>query len=118
MEEFVNLYEPRMEQFLQALERIEAESDSKKMPLGVPRLSKRMRNSWESKRFWFNYAARKGFDIDALYWGALHDEDNSDADLLDDDIRTQMEPFGEMKMEDLKAYKEDYAAYLSRRDGE
>jgi hypothetical protein len=70
-----------------------------------------MRDSWRSGRFWFNYAARKSFDVDTVYWATLHD-DSTSAELLDD-VRADMEPFIQMKMEQLKAYKEECAARFS-----
>lgn len=65
MEEFRDLYERRMQQFLQALELVEGMPGGQKLP--EPRLSARMRDSWKSGRFWFNYAARKSFELDAIY---------------------------------------------------
>jgi hypothetical protein len=37
-------------------------------------LSVQMRDSWATGRFWFDYGTRKRFDIDAVYWSALHKE--------------------------------------------
>jgi hypothetical protein len=34
---------------------------------GQPSLSSRMRDSWRTGRFWFDYAARKSFDVDTIY---------------------------------------------------
>ncbi|KAJ5544676.1 hypothetical protein N7535_006936 [Penicillium sp. DV-2018c] len=59
MEEFLTLYEPRMEQFLRALEQVEIEMASEVKQAGGPSLSTRMRDSWRTGRFWFDYAARK-----------------------------------------------------------
>lgn len=75
---------------------------------GVPYLSTRMRDSWRTKRFWFNYGIRKSFDIDAIYWAALHDG-SVDVDTLDNETRTEMELIKQMKVEQLKAYNEDCA---------
>lgn len=112
MEDFLTLYEPRMEQFLRALEQVEVESRSGGQS-GKPHLSTLMRDSWETGRFWFDYAARKSFDVDAVYWAALH-EDGADNELLGDETRAEMEPFIQMKMEQLKAYKEECTAFLSK----
>lgn len=64
-----------MEQFLQALERVEEKSAAGGVEqLGKElRLSTRMRDSWKTGRFWFNYAARTCLDMDDIYWHALHD---------------------------------------------
>ena len=117
MEEFLTRYEPRMEQFLRALERVEARSGSKRKQARGPRLSTRMRDSWRTGRFWFNYGIRKSFDIDAVYWAALHDG-RVGVDSLDNEARTEMESMRQMKMEQLKAYKEECAARFSKRDRE
>ncbi|CAG8141162.1 unnamed protein product [Penicillium nalgiovense] len=76
-----------------------------KQPSG-PSLSARMRDSWRTGRFWFDYAARKSFDIDTIYWTALHN-DGAGVELLDDKARTEMEPFTQIKMEQLKTYKKE-----------
>lgn len=61
MDEFLALYEPRMEQFLRALEQVESEMALEgKQRVGLS-LSTRMRDSWRTGRFWFDYAARKSF---------------------------------------------------------
>ncbi|KAH7317227.1 hypothetical protein BKA65DRAFT_515597 [Rhexocercosporidium sp. MPI-PUGE-AT-0058] len=114
MEEFLACYEPRMEQFLRALERMEEESAFKKRPSG-PSLSTRMRDPWRTGRFWFNYAARKSFEVDVIYWAALHD-DGAGVELLDDKARAEMELLTEKKMEQLKAYKEECTARFSLKE--
>lgn len=112
MEEFVGLYEPRLEQFLQALERVEEESTLMSRQTSEPRLSTRMRSSWKTGRFWFNYAARKSFEVDTIYWAALHDGD-AGAELLDEKTRAEMESFTQIKMEQLRAYEEECTARFS-----
>jgi hypothetical protein len=112
MEEFLTLYEPRMEQFLRALERVEIEMALEAKQPGGPSLSARMRDSWRTGRFWFDYAARKSFDVDTIYWAALHN-DGAGVELLDDKARAEMEPFTQIKMEQLKAYKEECTARFS-----
>jgi len=76
-----------------------------------------MRDSWKTGRFWFNYAARKSLDVDAVYWNALH-EDGACIELLDEETRAEMEPFTRMKMQQLKAYREECAARFSRKEFE
>ncbi|KAL8939465.1 MAG: hypothetical protein Q9211_002734 [Gyalolechia sp. 1 TL-2023] len=109
MEEFLTRYKPRMEQFLRALERVEAISEVKRKPTGGPRLSTRMRDSWSTGRFWFDYGIRKSFDVDAVYWAGLH-TDNAGVNWLEDETLAEMESIEQMKMEQLKAYKEECAA--------
>ncbi|KAF2757169.1 phosphotransferase enzyme family protein-like protein [Pseudovirgaria hyperparasitica] len=109
MEEFMARYGPRLEQFLRALERVERKGSEEK---GVerdgtlPLLSERMRESWATGRFWFDYGIRKSFDVDAVYWAALHKEGDDDDDVLgDESMRAEMERFVDVKMEQLEAYK-------------
>lgn len=71
MEDFLRCFEPGKNQFIRAMERAEARS---LLPAGEPRLSTQMRESWESRRFWFNLASRCSFDVDDFYWQALHKE--------------------------------------------
>lgn len=113
MEEFLARYEPRMEQFLRTLERLEAKSGSREMQPRGPHLSTRMRDSWTTRRFWFDYGIRKSFDVDAVYWAALHDG-SAGIDSLDDEARAEMESMKQMKMEQLKAYKEECVTRFSR----
>jgi hypothetical protein len=112
MKEFLACYVPRMEQFLRALERVETKLTSTKEQSEELRLSARMRDSWKTGRFWFNYAARKSLDVDAVYWNALH-KDGAGIELLNEETRAEMEPFTQMKMKQLKAYREQYAARFS-----
>ncbi|KAF1812898.1 hypothetical protein P152DRAFT_466235 [Eremomyces bilateralis CBS 781.70] len=82
-DEFLGLYEPRMEQFLKALEWEEGELGLRRNPVGGSLLSVRMCDSWRIGRFWFDYAARKSFKVDSIYWVALHHE-AADLELLHD----------------------------------
>ncbi|KAJ4348506.1 uncharacterized protein N0V89_009883 [Didymosphaeria variabile] len=100
MEEFLIRYEPRLEQFLRALQQIEAKANLKGESSGPP-LSARMRESWKTKRFWFNYGIRKSFDVDAVYWAALHEDGD---DVLDEGSKEEMRKLVDLKMEQLKAY--------------
>lgn len=63
-----------------------------------------MRDSWRTGRFWFDYAARKSFDVNIIYWAALH-KDKPGIELLDDAAYAEMEQFTQVKMEQLKEYK-------------
>ncbi|KAH6636446.1 hypothetical protein F5144DRAFT_488055 [Chaetomium tenue] len=123
---FLERYVPRMEQFLKALERVEAKGEgggggevgrdgSVVMAMGGGgdcgrRLSARMRESWETGQFWFDYAARTSLDIDDIYWAALHDNevDGDGIDGLDAATRAEMEELVKLKMEQRRAYNEAY----------
>ncbi|KAK7407892.1 hypothetical protein QQX98_009951 [Neonectria punicea] len=88
-EEFVTAYEPRLEQFLQAMRRAEG---SRGTPHNEEPLSSLIRDSWATKRFWFNYAARKPFIIEALFDNRLN-EGSAGVELMDEEIRTRLELF-------------------------
>lgn len=67
MNKFLALYKPRMTQFLRALEQMEKEISLESKQSSGPRLSTQIHDSWRTGRFWFNYAARKSFDVDIIY---------------------------------------------------
>lgn len=103
MEEFLVSYVPRMEQFLKALERVEKKTNLESSP-SDPLFSDWMRDSWATGRFWFDYGIRKSFDIDAVYWAALHKEGD---DVLDREMEEEMKNFVDLKMDQLRAYDEE-----------
>ncbi|KAK8016901.1 hypothetical protein PG993_015090 [Apiospora rasikravindrae] len=89
---FLDLFEPRKVQYIRAMERAEAASPSPPpKPTGVgkegrPRLlplSARVRESWDSGRFWFNLATRSCRDADDIYWRFLH-RDGRGVSILDE----------------------------------
>ncbi|KAI8271284.1 phosphotransferase enzyme family protein [Colletotrichum sp. SAR11_239] len=100
MEEFLNLFIPRKDQFIRAVERVEAQSGIR---TGNDRLSVRMRESWDSGRFWFNLASRYCFDIDEIYWEKLHSEGMGEA-MLDPETVKEKDMFINMKMDQFKQY--------------
>lgn len=103
LEEFVAAYEPRLEHFLQVMERVEG---ARCGGGGAQPFSKLMRESWDTKRFWFNYAARKPFDVEAFFDKYLN-ESNSGIGSLDEHEREGLEPFVKMKMKQLRAYDDE-----------
>ncbi|OAQ60737.1 phosphotransferase enzyme family domain-containing protein [Pochonia chlamydosporia 170] len=107
LEEFNSLYELRMEQFLQALEEVESTSCTGKQL--EPPLSARMRDSWANGRFWFNYAMRKSFELDSIYWAVLHEKDTEHGQ----EEYPEMEKFIATKMEQLEKYRKECAARSS-----
>ncbi|UNI22779.1 hypothetical protein JDV02_008635 [Purpureocillium takamizusanense] len=101
-EKFLNNFVPRMKQFIRAVERAEASSPSTEQPC----LSARMRDSWDTGRFWFNYAARRSMDVDVVYWSVLHKEYGS-CEMLDKKTRDEMDEVVQMKMKQLQAYQQE-----------
>jgi len=106
MEDFEALYVPRLEQFLRAMARVEAkqiEGHSRE----IVSLADRMRDSWTSKRFWFNYGIRKGWDVDVVYWSALHEPGD---EKLSENLEEEMSSIVEKKMEQLATYEAECEA--------
>jgi hypothetical protein len=116
MEEFHELYVPRMQQFLRAMERREevakekGEDTKQNSALPGPKLSTLMREAWDSGRFWFNIAARKTMDVDVIYWGLLH-EQNYGKDATVEDLNqsesSERESFVRFKMEQVGVYTDE-----------
>jgi hypothetical protein len=104
VEDWVKAYEPRLQHFLQVMERVEeARGD---LSDGRTPLSGLMRESWDTKRFWFNYAARKPFDVEPLFEICI-DKGSIGVESLDEETRAGLEPFVEMKMAQLKAHDDE-----------
>ena len=111
IEAWTSEYERRLQTWLSAIE--EAEQD---MAPGSLLLSGYMRESWETGRFWLNYAARKSWAFDSIYWKYLDEKFFGERDkdiptqelwktrvhLLTEAERAAMEPLVEIKMEESK----------------
>ncbi len=65
--------------------------------------SARMRDSWDSGRFWFNLASRNSVDVDQIYWQILHKEGLGEAMLVTATFAGK-EEFLERKEVQFKAY--------------
>lgn len=109
--EWAHEYGRRLETWLSALR--EAESE---MEPGSFLLSTYMRDSWETGRFWLNYAAQSSWGFDSIYWRYLdepffgvRDKDvpteqvwRTRIHLLTDEEREAMEPLVQIKMAESK----------------
>ena len=62
-----------------------------------------MRESWDTGRFWFNYASRKSLDIDVNYLGMLHKDGTV---RLDEGTLAKMRELVRGNMQHLAAYEE------------
>ncbi|KAH8645405.1 hypothetical protein BX600DRAFT_478086 [Xylariales sp. PMI_506] len=108
--EWSKAYEPQLETWLKAMK---DQEDGAVFLDGLP-LSAHMRESWETGRFWLNYAARKSWAFDAVFWTFLderffgpRDLEVSDKDLwktrlhlLSPEEQQSMEPFVKRKMDE------------------
>lgn len=80
IDDWTENYDVRLKTWLRAMEKAENEKtenektevkvkDKPEMP--STKLSKHMRESWETGRFWLNYAARKSWAFDSIFWKYL-----------------------------------------------
>ncbi|KAH6717481.1 hypothetical protein BKA61DRAFT_642544 [Leptodontidium sp. MPI-SDFR-AT-0119] len=104
-------YERRLKTWLLAMEEVEND-----MSPDALLLSAYMRESWDTGRFWLNYAARKSWAFDTIYWKYLDERffaarggDISSekrwkprVHLLSEEERAAMESFVHEKMEEAK----------------
>ena len=111
IDNWASVYERRLQTWILATE--EAEQD---MAPGFLLLSAYMRESWVTGRLWLNYAARKSWAFDTLYWKYLderffgeREEDipaqevwKTRVQLLNQDERDAMESLVQTKMEESK----------------
>ncbi|KAK0115602.1 hypothetical protein ONS95_000125 [Cadophora gregata] len=128
IEDWCRVYEVRLRTWLEAVERAEREvlmgfegDDGDDGNGALPFvLSKCMRESWETGRFWVGYAARNSWAFDTVFWMFLDerffgardgvgDGEGSEDELwkarvhlLSEEEREGMERFVEWKMEDKK----------------
>jgi hypothetical protein len=101
LQKFLALFEPRKEQFLRAMERAEARMSR----ASGPRLSARMRESWDSGRFWFNLASRSSFHLDEIYWKVLSKR-RVGGPVVDWEMVDTGHRFVKLKMEQYEQWKE------------
>ena len=116
--DWVKTYEIRLETWLSAMKEAEeiAGSESRSTEFS---LSAYMRESWETGRFWLNYAGRKSWAFDIIFWKYLDEkffgqrEDSIEKNdlwktrvhLLSKNARDAMELFVERKLEEIKERK-------------
>ncbi|KAH7363556.1 hypothetical protein B0T11DRAFT_282791 [Plectosphaerella cucumerina] len=112
VDEWNKTYGPQLEMWLRA---VEEQEEGATFLDGVP-LSAHMRESWVTGRFWLNYAARKSWAFDAVFWNFLDerffgardsgvpDEElwKTRLELLSREEQQAMEPFVRRKMEESK----------------
>lgn len=114
IDDWSKIYETRLTTWISAIEKAEKDVESTSNSLPSP-LSKYMRESWETGRFWLSYAARKSWAFDTIFWKYLderffgeradvpkHELWKTRVHLLGEKERSAMEPFVERKMEEGK----------------
>ncbi|RSM04652.1 hypothetical protein CDV31_009976 [Fusarium ambrosium] len=112
IDDWASIYDLRLKTWLLAMEEAECISTDK-LPF---KLSSYMRESWLSGRFWLNYASRKSWAFDAIYWKYLDErffgprEANASEDqfwktrvhLLGEEGRRNMDIVVQRKMDEAK----------------
>ncbi|TVY24315.1 hypothetical protein LHYA1_G007922 [Lachnellula hyalina] len=110
IEEWSRAYEPLLKIWLETMEEKEQGAEF----LHAQPLSVHMQESWKMGRFWLNYAARKSWAFDAVFWTYLDERffGERDREVLDKDLwkirlhllseeeRWAMEPFVQQKMDE------------------
>jgi hypothetical protein len=113
IDDWRKVYDMRLKTWLLAMKQAEESIGPNSLPFV---LSTYMRESWETGRFWLNYAARKSWAFDTIFWKYLDERffGNRGRDvpkpdlwrtrvhLLSDKEREAMEPFVKRKIEDSK----------------
>ena len=112
IEDWARLYEIHLATWLSAMKQAESEINLDDVPFS---LSTHMRESWETGRFWLNYAAKKSWAFDSIFWkflderffGARSETAKDDLwktriHMLSKEERDAMEVFVERKMEESK----------------
>jgi aminoglycoside phosphotransferase (APT) family kinase protein len=110
---WTKVYDIRLQTWFSAMEKVEKDIGSEMLPFF---LSTHMRESWETGRFWLNYAAKNSWAFDTVFWKYLDEKffGTREEDIPKDDLwrtrvnllsekeRAAMETFVEWKMEDKK----------------
>ncbi|KAI8238937.1 phosphotransferase enzyme family protein [Colletotrichum sp. SAR 10_96] len=110
---FLETYQPYLDQFLAAMRKVEQ--------LGwfedaQPALSVAMRESWETKRCWFNYAAHHADQVDAIYWAVLRNSHSGSANRLglSTAVESGMEKYVEHTKSQIVAFEREWQDVVSK----
>ena len=71
LDDWIRTYEPCLETFLRVLQQREQDAVSQGILKENQTLSDHMKQSWETGDFWVNYAARKSWAFDMIYWAKI-----------------------------------------------
>ena len=113
IDDWTKVYDVRLKTWLRAIEKAEESMEPKSKGFT---LSTYMRERWETGRFWLNYAARKSWAFDTIFWKYLDERffGSREGDIAKQDLwktrvhllskreRSVMESFVERKMEESK----------------
>jgi hypothetical protein len=68
IEDWSKVYQPRLDTFLRVLREREQAAIGRGTLKAENVLSSRMRENWDSGQFWIDYAARRSWAFDAIFW--------------------------------------------------
>lgn len=106
LDDWTKTYEGRLPVFLDVLQEQEDDALRRGVLLEPQRLAEHMRRSWETGDFWVNYAARRSFAFDMIYWTKIDKRFLGDGgiedrlQLLTDAERAEMGGFIDRKMKE------------------
>jgi hypothetical protein len=108
VDEWSKAYEPPLKIWLAAMEDQEQEEGGARAAFvdGRP-LSAHMRESWETGRFWLNYAAKKSWAFDAVFWTFLDERffGPRDPEVADTDLwRTRLDLLGREEQQAMESF--------------
>ncbi len=108
---FLREYEPLLKEFLDAMRREELKLESKPQ---TP-LSTMMRNSWVTKRVWFNFALNQCDYVDAIYWAVLHDlHPGGVVPELPAGVKAEMERYAQETKFKMAEYQDSLDSYMRK----
>ncbi|KND86124.1 Altered inheritance of mitochondria protein 9, mitochondrial [Tolypocladium ophioglossoides CBS 100239] len=110
---FLQEYEPILEQFLDAMRYEEQKRRMDRVEL-TP-LSTLMRDSWTTKRVWFNYGLTHSDHVDAIYWAVLHElYPDGVAPELPPEVKAEMEQYVQRTKSKLVEYDNAWQSYFRK----
>jgi hypothetical protein len=71
IDDWTKVYDIRLQTWLSAMEKVEKDIGYEMLPFS---LSTHMRESWETGRFWLNYAAKNSWAFDTVFWKYLDEK--------------------------------------------
>lgn len=115
MEDWCRVYQPRLEMFLSVLKECEKMALGRGTLRSSDTLSSKMRRNWENGQFWIDYAARRSWAFDAIYWTFIDkkffggngkgDQYEERLSLLSAEVQAQIGTFTDRKVEESRTRK-------------
>lgn len=111
---FLSKYEAPLAEFLEAMKR--EEETNQTSTLTEKPLSTLMRESWDTKRVWFNYALNHTDHLDTIYWAVFHTSSqaypNGIAPDLPVEVKAEIEEYVLYTKTQLVKYEDSWEQYF------